>query len=235
MPAHAICISRAIWTGAEAIASDVASELGFRCVDEEILNVAAERRNLSAAAVADAEQRKSALAQFLQDIRRGGIGEMINFIPGQRTLPTASDDVRKLIRDAILETVDKGNVVIVAHAASYAVGPRKDVLRVLITGSPFARATRWLAGSGGKSPREAADTIKASDEARANYVKRFYDVDHESPDDYDLVLSTDKLTPATITSLIVHAALSLDPDHPAVSPPQTGWDLPPTPRSPSDF
>jgi len=47
MPAHAICISRAIWTGAEAIASDVAKELGFRCVDEEILQMAAERRNLS--------------------------------------------------------------------------------------------------------------------------------------------------------------------------------------------
>ena len=235
MPAHAICISRAIWTGAEAIANDVAKELGFRCVDEEILTVAAERRNLSPAAVADEEQRKSLLAQFFQDIKRGGVGEVINYIPGQRALPTSSDDVRVLIRDAIRQTVDSGKVVIVAHAASYAVGQRKDVLRVLITGSPFARAARWVAGSKGKGPREAAETIQASDEARANYVKRFYDVDHEQPDHYDLTLSTDKLTAGLITQLIVEAARSMDPEHPSVSPPQTGWDLPPTPRSPSEY
>lgn len=235
MPAHAVCISRAIWTGAEEIAEDVARQLGFRCVDEEIISAAAERRNLTAAQVASAEQRKSMLAQFLQDIKRGGIGEMINYIPGQRALPASVDDVRVLIRDAIRETADQGNVVIVAHAASYAVGQRKDVLRVLITGSPFTRASRWVAGSGGKSPREAADTIQQSDEARANYVKRFYDVDHEAPDHYDLTLSTDKMSPALITQLIVRAAQVMDPDDPMVSPPQTGWDLPPTPRSPSEY
>jgi cytidylate kinase len=235
MPAHAICISRAIWTGAEAIASDVARELGYRCVDEEILQAAAERRNLTPAEVASAEQRKSLVAQFVQDVKRGGLGEIINYIPGQRALPTSSDDMRVLIRDAIRETVDQGKVVIVAHAASYAVGQRKDVLRVLVTGSPFARAARWTAGSGGKSPREAAETIQQSDDARANYVKRFYDVDHEQPDHYDLTLSTDKLSPALITQLIVRAASTMDPDDPMVSPPQTGWDLPPTPRTPREY
>lgn len=232
MPAHAICISRAIWTGAEAIASDVAKELGFKCVDEEILQVAAERRNLNPAAVADEEQRKSMLSQFLQDIRRGGVGEVINFIPGQRALPAASDDVRVMIRDAIMETVDAGNVVIVAHAASYAVGPRKDVLRVLITGTPSIRSKRWVAGSNGKGPREAAEIISFSDDARANYVKRFYNVEHEEPHDYDLVLSTDKMSPALVTKLILEAARALDPADEFVSPRQTGWDLPPTQRMP---
>ena len=235
MPAQAICISRAIWTGAEAIATDVAKALGYRCVDEEVLSVAAERRNLNPATVADAEQRKSLISQFLQDIRRGGVGEVINFIPGQRALPTASDDVRVAIRDAILETVDRGSVVMVAHAASYAVGTRAGILRVLITGSPLERSMRWLATSNGKSPREASESIHKSDQARANYLKRFYDVDHESPADYDLVLSTDKLSPATITRMIVRAATALDADGPAVRPPQTGWDLPPTPRTPSQF
>ncbi|MBC5763774.1 AAA family ATPase [Ramlibacter albus] len=235
MPAKAICISRAIWTRAETIAANVARELGYRCIDEEILTVAAEKRNLSAAEVADSEKRKGVLQQFVDDIRRGGVGEMINYIPGQRTLPTAADDVRVVIRDAILETVDAGNVVIVAHAASYAAGSRKDVLRVLITGSPMARATRWVAQSNGKGIREAQETIAESDEARASYIRRFYGVEHEAPDDYDLVVSTDKLTPESITQLILQAARSLDADHPDVNPPQTGWDLPPTPRSPAKY
>jgi cytidylate kinase len=235
MPANAICISRAIWTGAEVIAENVAREMGFRCVDEEILALAAERRNLSKAEVASEERPKGAVAQFFQDLKLGGVSEVLNFIPGQSALPVAPTDVRVAIRDAILETVDKGNVVIVAHAASYAVGRRKNTLRVLITGSASNRSSRWLASSQGKSPREAAETIQASDEARANYVRRFYDVDHESPGDYDLIFSTDKLGPSVITRLIVEAARTMDPDDPAVMPPQTGWDLPPTRKMPGDF
>ncbi|HSH91868.1 MAG TPA: cytidylate kinase-like family protein [Ramlibacter sp.] len=211
MTVHAICISRAIWTGAEAIATDVAKELGFRYVDEEIVNLAAERRNLDAATVASAERRQSFLAQLVGDISRGGVGELINYIPSQRAVPSASDDVRVVIRDAIRETANQGNVVIVAHAASYALGRRDDVLRVLLTGSPFVRATRWLTTSGGKSPREASETIAASDEARANYLKRFYNVDHEEPDHYDLTISTDKMSAAHITEMIVKAARSIEP------------------------
>ena len=235
MPASAICISRAIWTGAETIAENVAAELNFRCVDEEILSLAAEKRNLSKEAVASEEAPKSLLAQLFADIKRGGVGEVINYIPGQRTVPQATDDMRVMIRDAIMDTVNTGNVVIVAHAASYAVGPRKDVLRVLVTGSPVARAARWMASAGGKGPREAAELLQASDDARANYVKRFYEIDHESPGDYDLVLSTDKLSSEAIVALICNAASALDPEHPEVSPKQTGWDLPPTPRSPNDY
>ena len=206
MGVHAICISRAIWVGAESIAADVAKELGFRYVDEEIVNLAAQRRNLSPAVVADAERRKSFLAQLIADVSRGGVGELINYIPGQKALPTGTDDERVLIQEAIRETASEGDVVIVAHAASYALRGRENVLRVLITGSPFARATRWLKTSGGRSPREAAEIIRESDEARASYLKRFYDVDAESPEDYDLTVSTDQLGGADIRDLILRAA-----------------------------
>lgn len=209
MALHAVCISRAIWVGAESIAADVARELGFRYVDEEIVKLAAERRNLSPAVVADAERRKNFLEHLVADLKRGGVGELINYIPGQKALPTATDDERVLIQDAIRETAGQGNVVIVAHAASYALRGREHVLRVLITGSPFMRATRWLRTSGGRSPREAAATIRDSDAARAHYLKRFYHVQHESPEDYDLCLSTDQLGAADITGLVLQAARAL--------------------------
>jgi cytidylate kinase len=71
------------------------------------------------------------------------------------------------------------------------------------------RASRWLTTSGGKSPTEAAETIRDSDKARAMYLKRFYDIEHESPEDYDLTLSTDALPSATITDLIIRAARAI--------------------------
>ena len=207
MGAQVVCISRAMLTGADTIASDVAKALGHRIVDEEIVVRAAQRRNLSPAEVASVERRKSFLASMVSDITDSG-ADVINFIANPK-VPAPTDDMRQLIREAIMETAEEGNVVIVAHAASYALARRKGVLRVLITGSDFARVNKWLPTSGGKSPREAEEIIKESDAARANYLKRFYDVKHESPQDYDISLSIDSLEPNQITELIVKAAKSV--------------------------
>ena len=207
MAATVVCISRAIYTDAEHIAADVAKELGFRYVDEEIIERAAQRRNLTPAEVASAERRKSFLAQFVRDLGESST-DVIKFIakPGDSG---PNDDLRELIRDAIRQTAAAGQVVIVAHAASYALARQKGVLRVLITGSEFARVNKWLPTSGGKSPREAADSIRESDSARGNYLKRFYDVAYESPDHYDLTLSIDSLSREQITKLILQAAQAI--------------------------
>lgn len=210
MAARVICISRAIWTGAETIANDIAKELGFRCVDEEIIQLAAERRNLSPAEVASAERRKPFLKQLLEDVARTKGSELVDYLPNQGLVPVGNEDIRALIREAIRDTAQQGNVVIVAHAASYALGGRDDVLRVLITGSPFRRASRWLKTSGGRSPEEAAETIRDSDKARASYLKRFYGVDAELAEHYDITVSTDVLTTAQATDLIARAARALN-------------------------
>ena len=208
MSAQVVCISRAMLTGADTIAAEVAKNLGHRIVDEEIVVRAAQRRNLTPAEVASVERRKSLLASLVEEIGDSG-ADVINFIANPK-VPAPSDDMRQLIRDAIMETAEEGNVVIVAHAASYALARRKGVLRVLITGSEFARVNKWLPSSGGKSPREAEEIIRESDAARANYLKRFYDVKHESPQDYDISLSIDTLPPERITELIVQAAKAVE-------------------------
>ena len=46
------------------------------------------------------------------------------------------NSLRALIRQSVNETADEGNVVIVSHAASYALADRGNVLRVLVTASP---------------------------------------------------------------------------------------------------
>ena len=60
----------------------------------------------------------------------------------QHVLP---DDLRTLIRAAIYEVTTAGQAVIVAHAASLALGGMEGVLRVLVTASPGTRAHRLAA------------------------------------------------------------------------------------------
>ena len=63
-----------------------------------------------------------------------------------------------------------------------------------------------LALSGVKSPADASREIRESDVARADYLKRFYQVERELPEHYDLVISTDMLTPLQAAGIVVGAA-----------------------------
>jgi cytidylate kinase len=116
-----------------------------------------------------------------------------------------TEAVRDLIRQAVVAAADEGDVVIVSHAASYALAGRQDVLRVLVTASPATRARR-IADVEGLDGKDADRRLVESDRARADYLRRFYRVRHELPTDYDLVVSTDRLTPDEAAGLIAAAA-----------------------------
>jgi Cytidylate kinase-like family len=203
-----VCISRARGAGGELVGRLVAARLGFRFLDEEIVAQAAQREGLDAADVADAEQRKGWLARFFEQLGESGAPEAYaygGFVPSGEGGLGGSDAYRELIKEAIRATAEQGDAVIVAHAASYALAGRDDVLRVLVTASAETRARR-LAEEGELDEKEAQRTVKESDSARADYLARFYDVDHELPTHYDLVVSTDVLSIEAAADIIVGAA-----------------------------
>ena len=180
MAATVVCISRTMGARGEDVGRLVAESLGFDYVDEDIVHRAAQRGGVSPEDVADAERRKSALRRLLTELGTGTGVETYGLAP----VPGADlpDDMRALIREAIDEVAARGNVVIVAHAASFALAGREDVLRVLVTASPETRASRY------------EGSIKDSDKARADYLRRFYGVEHELPTHYDLVVNTDVIS-----------------------------------------
>jgi len=95
-------------------------------------------------------------------------------------------------------------VVIVAHAASFALAER-DVLRVLVTASDATRAER-VATTKGIDTSAAAKMIKLDDDERADYIKRFYKIDRELPTHFDLIINTDVLTPERAADVVLSAA-----------------------------
>jgi cytidylate kinase len=96
-------------------------------------------------------------------------------------------------------------VVIVAHAAAFALAGRDDLVRVLIT-APAEIRTRRLAEARDGDQAKAATELKRSDAARAAYLKTFYEVEHELPTHYDLVVNTEVLDPDEAADLIARAA-----------------------------
>ena len=201
----AVCISHSGGAGGEAIGRTVAARLGFRYVDEEVIAEAAEFADLSPAFVADVERRRSFVARLLGNVaERSSATRLEDHSPG-RDLPTDAD-LRALIRSALQSIAEQGSVVIVAHAASVALGGSR-ALRVLVTASADTRARR-VAATTSVDDRAAAKAVKDDDLARADYLRRFYGVDSELPTHFDLVVNTDFLTPDVAAETVVVAARS---------------------------
>jgi cytidylate kinase len=202
-----ICISRAAGSGGDEVGRLVAERLGYRHIDEEIVANAAARGGISPADVADEERRRSLAKRILGSISDGGSSAMA--LGG--TLPIAveggpnSSEIQALIREAIEQTAARGDVVITAHAASHALKPAANILRVLITASPSTRAER-ISKQADVEFSKAERTVKGSDAARRDYLKRFYDVSDEVPTHYDLVINTDEISVDEAAALVVQVA-----------------------------
>lgn len=214
MSPRVICISRTLAAGGEDIARAVSQKLGFRYVDEEIIDRAAAKEGVDISVVENAEQRQSFLDRLLESFAVAPTPEAMTFASGFPAIPVpvetagglrTTEHYRQLIRDVVQETATQGDVVIFAHAAAMALGARDDILRILITASPQTRAKR-LDDAHRMSPQEAEKAIKDSDKSRCDYLKNFYGVDDELPTHYDLVVNTDVLSPQRAVDVILAAA-----------------------------
>lgn len=219
MSSTVICISASDGANAEEVAAGVGQALGFRVINEEIVVRAASEAGVDQAAIQDVEQRKTTFIKLLDSLAAWGNTDP-QFVLASDAQITAgiagvgvasvpplppSAELRGWIRAAIDEFVADGDVVILAHAASQSLAGHDQVLRVLVTASPSTRAAR-LAEALQIDAKQADSAVKKGDAGRADYLKRFYGIDNESPTHYDIVVNTDQLTPAQGAAAIVSLA-----------------------------
>jgi cytidylate kinase len=208
MTRNVVCISRTTGAGGETVGRLVAERLGFAYVDEDIILVASRKAGVDPSVVAKAEERAPLLDRILDALTVEGAVTLVAggayYMSGSTAAPPApvEENLRALIRQTIEEVAARGRVVIVAHAASYALGQRSDVLRVLVTASPATRAERLTL----LDTKDAAKAVRESDREREQYLRRFYDVREETPLHYDLVVNTDTLPAEQAVAAIVGAA-----------------------------
>ena len=206
MTRNVICISRALAAGGEDIGQRVAETLGYRYADEEIIVRAAEQAGVPPETVEQAEHPPGLIARVLETIGRTPV-EPEAWVAGAMLPSAPSAGYEGLIKQVILETADEGDVVIVAHGASMALAGRDGILRVLVTGSSAVRA-QHIASHTNVDVKDAAQAIDASDRARRDYLRHFYQVRDELPTHYDLTINTDAIAPPAAAQIITDAAAS---------------------------
>ena len=183
-----VTIARTLSAGGEEIGSQLAAEFGMRYVDDEIIDRAALLAGVTAEEMARTEKRKGLIQRIFDSFALTGVGAgvpataTLNDIPGYE----------KLIVDVIRQTAAAGNAVIVAHGAAIALGSAPGILRMLVTAPAATRAARLVAE--GSSMAKARKLVEESDASRADFFRRFYQLDYEDATHYDLVVNTDQLS-----------------------------------------
>ena len=211
-----VCISHTDGSGCEQVGRDVAAKLNYRYVNEQIILEAARLAGVSPALVAQAEQRQSLVDRILDSMTSAQESLGAAALASGIAVPITSDvsyrhsdkdDLRELIRIAVLEVARGGRAVIFAHAASHALAGRPGVLRVLVTAPEVVRIRR-VEGERKLSHDEADEAVRSGDAGRRHYLETFYNVEEESPTQYDLVINSEILTGAQAVKVIVAAANS---------------------------
>jgi cytidylate kinase len=205
MACSVMCLSHTTGSGGDEIGKLVAERLGYLYLDEDIVARAAAAGGLEPRDIADEERRKSFASRLLETFAEGG-GDAWTLATAHGMEVLRPADIRALIRETLVQTAARGNVVIVSHAASYALEPGPKTLRVFVTASPKTREERVAAAGEADERTQAARVIQDSDAGRRDYLKRFYSVDSESPTDYDLVVNTDQLSTEQAVEIVLRAA-----------------------------
>ena len=211
MARRVICISRLLGAGGDDVGRIVADELGYRLVDEEIVQQAAESNGVTVEELADAEKRTKVIDRLVRNLAMaGGAAGLMSTGTGVVELSGGNDpkSLRALIQRSIHETAERGEVVIVSHAASYALTGRDDVLRVLVTaiarntGRP-CRARRCARQQEGcqsgcperRCPRRLPEKLLQRRRRVATH--------------YDLALNSDSMSVGLMSDLVIRAASAL--------------------------
>ena len=179
-----ITISRQTGSLGEEIGQTVSNQLEYRLIFREVINQAAIRAGAPAVALS-----------IIDDLGIFGLAPTIAEIQAYH----------QAVQQVIEELARQGNIVIIGRAGQVILHNHKNTVHVLVIGDANIRAQR-LAQSQRITLKSATAQVTASDRRRQSYLKHYYNIRWLDPLLYDLVISTDSITPACAAELICSVA-----------------------------
>jgi cytidylate kinase len=204
-----ITISRQFGAGGSAVAAKVAAALGWRVVDNELVELVAARAGLTPEDVASREERVPSFIERLAQTIVAGTPELP--VPPEAggtvvTLPEA--DLVRITERVVEEIAEVGRVVLVGRAAPAVLARQGDALHVRLV-APRDYRIGIAAGRLGVPAEEAARVMDDTDKMRARYHRQYYDRDWTDPVNYHMVLNPGALGLEGAASAIVWRAEQL--------------------------
>jgi len=198
-----IAIARELGAGGRGVGEAVATALDIPLLDNEIVNLVAERIGAPEAYVA---QRDEQVESFTERVLRGITAAYPESLSSQELPDWSEERLVQLTETIIKERAASESLVVVGRGAPMLLKDRLDVVRVFVSAPQAERAAR-IAARMGLSADDALKEMRKSDQHRAAYFKEHYNVtDWRDPRHYDLVVNTARLGIEGAARLVVEAA-----------------------------
>ncbi len=204
-----ITISRQFGAGGSEVAKRVAAALGWRVVDNELVEQVAARAGLPPERVAEREERVSTFVERLARTLAAASPEV--FSPAETAgavveMPEA--DLVKITETVVAEIAAQGRVVLVGRSAPAVLSREVDALHVKLV-APRVFRIQVAAARLGCNAEKAATVLDQTDKMRARYNREYYRRDWADPVNFHIVLNTGVLGFDGATDVIVARARAM--------------------------
>lgn len=173
MTIRIITLEREYGSGGGAIAEKLAARLGWKLWDQLLTEEIARRMECECSAVEEHEEKRDPVYyRLLKAFMRGSFEGSLN---APRLKMVDTECVREVVQQMLPQIAEAGDCVIVGRGSAYYLGKRPDAFHVFIY-APFQDRVRRLQLAG-KSEKEAIELVDTVDRDRADFIKRYFDVD----------------------------------------------------------
>jgi cytidylate kinase len=223
-----ITVSRQLGSQGSYMAADAARELGYRYVDREILQRAAEAAGypdeLMVETLTEKERIPGLLERMLDALGRMApvpaipsatlregqtYVEIVNEtvaseLRAQRARIRAAERYGELVKQVIQRYAETGEVVIAGRGGQAILRHRRNALHVRVVASKETRVRALMARL--ELTREAVEAqVEESDRDRARYLRHYHGVDVNDPQLYHIILNADDMPVGLGTHIIAQA------------------------------
>lgn len=186
MTIRVITLEREYGSGGGVIAQKLAARLGWKLWDQLLTEEIARRMDCDCRAIEEHEERSDPVYyRLLKAFMRGSFEGSLN---APRLKMVDTDCVREVVQKILPEIAETGNCVIVGRGSAYYLGSRLDAFHVFIY-APLEERVRRLQATG-KSEQEARELAETVDRDRADFIKRYFNVDWPGRHRFDLMVNS---------------------------------------------
>jgi cytidylate kinase len=186
MSIRVLTLEREYGSGGGEIAQQLATRLGWKLWDQLLTEEIARRLECECEVVEKHEERRDPVYYRLLKAFMRGSYEGSQNAPRLKMVDT--ECVREVTQKILPQIADAGSCIIVGRGSAYYLGERQDAFHVF-TYAPFKERVRRLRESG-KSEEEAVELVETVDRDRADFIKRYFDVEWPDRHRFHLMVNT---------------------------------------------
>ncbi|HEX3235407.1 MAG TPA: cytidylate kinase-like family protein [Gemmatimonadales bacterium] len=200
-----ITISRQFGAGGSEVAERVAAALGWRLVDNDLVEQVARRAGLPPEEVAEREERVPRFTERLARTLAAGTPEVFPLVGEGRVVPRCREhELVKITEAVVAEIAAEGRVVVVGRATAAVLARQRDALHVRLVAPRAFRADN-AARRLGITQAQACAMMDETDRMRARYHREYYHRDWNDPLLYHMVINTGMVGIARAAEMVERA------------------------------